>query len=139
MNRITSIAAFLAFSFAAIGSAPAQVYQAPPPVMSQPGYPVQRPPVGYPQGCPERATPPAQTIYQHIMTHLAPVNLMPQQQQQIQSIVDAFGRTHPAGSPRDTAAMHEMHQRVRSVLSPQQLSMLERINHQRPHGQHACR
>lgn len=139
MNRIISTAAFLAFSFAAIGSAPAQVYQAPPPVVSQPGYPVQRPPVGYPQGCPIRVTPAAQTIYEHFMTHFSPLNLMPQQQQQIQSIVDAFGRTHPAGSPRDAAAMQEMHQRVRSVLSPQQLSMLERINHQRPHMQHACR
>ena len=139
MNRVLGTAAFLAFSFAAIGSAPAQVYPAPPPVVSQPGYPGQPPPVDNPQGCRLQVTPAAQTIYEHVMRHFAPLNLTQQQQQQIQSIVDAFGRMHPAGSPRDAAAMYDMHQRVRGVLSPQQLSMLERINHERPPMQHRCR
>jgi hypothetical protein len=62
---------------------------------------------------------------------------MPAQQQQIQSMIDAFSRVHPAWSPFDPAAMHQLHDEVRGVLTPQQVASLE----QEYHGQaapHRC-
>lgn len=72
------------------------------------------------------------------MRHFAPLNLTQPQQQQIQSIIGAFSQTHPAGSPLNVPAMHQLRDEVRGVLTPQQLTLLEQINHERPPAQHRC-
>ena len=102
------------------------------------GQPIQAPPPGYQQGCPQRVTPSAQMLDERIMRHFAPLNLMPGQQQRIQSYIDAFSRTHPAGSPLEPGAMRQLHEEVRSVLTPQQLAMLEQEHHGQG-GMHQCR
>lgn len=129
-----SAIAFAVFSVAAIGPAQAQV---PPPQVPMQGGP-QAYPQGYPQGCPARVTPSAQEIYGRMMRHFASLGLAPQQQQRIQSLVDAFSRMHPAGSPLDPTAMRQLHEQVRAVLTPQQLAMLEQEHQGHGGGMRRC-
>jgi hypothetical protein len=97
--------------------------------------PPQAPPQAYQQACPPRVTPSAQVLYGRYMRRFAALGLMPDQQQRIESLIDAFSRVHPAGSPFDPAAMRGLRDDVRGVLTPQQLALLEQQNHQRatPH------
>lgn len=96
-------------------------------------------PQGYPQACPPRVTPSAQELYQRYMRRFSPLGLAPGQQQRIQSLVDGFSRTHPAGSPFDPAAMHQLRDEVRGVLTPQQLAMLEQEHRGGSGAGHRCR
>ncbi len=74
---------------------------------------------------------------ERIMRRFSSLGLMPQQQQRIQSMIDAFSRTHPAGSPLDQSAMRQLHDEVRGVLTPQQLAMLQQ-EHRGHGGQRRC-
>jgi Spy/CpxP family protein refolding chaperone len=126
MNTRTFLAiAVVVLSIAATGPADAQV---PPP---------QAPPQTYQQACPPRVTQSAQVLYGRYMSRFASLGLAPGQRQQIESLTDAFSRVHPAGSPFDPAAMRELRDQVRGVLTPQQLAMLQQQNH--GHGTpHRC-
>ncbi|MEO6835958.1 MAG: hypothetical protein ABI231_08640 [Candidatus Tumulicola sp.] len=125
-SRIIPAIAFVVLSIAPMGPAHAQVP------------PIQAPPQPYQQACPPRVTPSAQQLYERYMRRFTSLGLMPQQQQRIQSLVDAFSRMHPAGSPLDPAAMRELRDQVRGVLTPQQLAMLEQENRGRGGGPHRC-
>ncbi|MBV8373292.1 MAG: hypothetical protein JOY69_08515, partial [Candidatus Eremiobacteraeota bacterium] len=70
--------------------------------------PAPAPPQVYQQGCPPRVTPSAQVLYGRYMRRFGPLGLVPAQQQRIESLVDGFAQTHPAGSPLDPAAMHQL-------------------------------
>lgn len=125
-NRTLPAIAFAVLTLIATGAAQAQVPpQQPYPQQPYPQAPVQGYPQGYPQACPQRVTPSEQELYARFMRHFSSLGLGPQQQQRIQSMVEAFSRTHPAGSPLDPAAMRQLHDEVRSVLTPQQLAMLQ--------------
>ena len=154
-NRIVSAIAFVALSFAAVGPALAQVAgQVPPPrpypqqpVLQQPypqqpgpqqPYPQQYPQQPYSQACPPRVTPSAQVLDERFMHRFGPLGLAPAQQQRIESMVAGFSQMHPAGSPLEPAAMHQLRDEVRSVLTPQQLAMLEQENRNRAPGPHPC-
>jgi hypothetical protein len=134
-NQVIATIAFAVSAFAVIGPAHAQVPPQAPPVMQ--GQPIQAP--GYPQACPQRVTPSAQELYQRYMRRFAPLGLAPGQQQRIQSLVDGFSRTHPAGTPLDPAAMHQLRDEVRGVLTPQQLAMLEQEHRGGSGAGHPCR
>jgi len=140
MNRTISAIAFVVLTVAATAPSFAQIQQPPmQPMPGQPvqGQPIQAPPQGYQQGCPPRVTPSAQMLDERIMRHLSPLGLMPGQQQRIQSYIEAFSRTHPAGSPLEPGAMRQLHDEVRSVLTPQQLAMLQQEHHGQG-GMHRC-
>ena len=129
-------------------SSPAQAQVTPPqvtPPQTTQGYPQPYPqqypqqnPQSYPQACPPRMTPSGQEIYQRFMRHFAPLGLAPAQQQQIQSLINGFAQTHPAGTPLNVPAMRQLHQQVRAVLTPQQISMLEQENRGRTGAPHPC-
>jgi hypothetical protein len=139
-NRTISAIAFAVLTMAATGPGYAQVQPMPgQPMPGQPmqGQPIQAPPYGYQQGCPPRVTPSAQMLDERYMRRFSPLGLMPGQQQRIQSMVDAFSRMHPAGSPLDPTAMRQLHDEVRSVLTQQQLALLEQEHHGQG-GQRRC-
>ncbi len=132
IKRTISAIAFVVLAFAATGPSYAQVQPVPPqPIPGQPmqGQPIQAPPQGYQQGCPPRVTPSAQMLDERYMRRFSPLGLMPGQQQRIQSLIEGFSRTHPAGSPLDPTAMRQLHDEVRGVLTPQQLATLEQEHH----------
>ncbi len=141
INRTISAIAFVVLAFAATGPSYAQVQTVPvQPMPGQPmqGQPIQAPPPGYQQGCPRRVTPSAQVLDERFMRRFSPLGLMPGQQQRIQSLIEAFSRTHPAGSPLDPTAMRQLHDEVRGVLTPQQLAMLQQEHHGQG-GMRRCR
>jgi len=72
------------------------------------------------------------------MRRFGSLGLSPAQQQRIQSMVAAFSQTHPAGSPLDPAAMRQLRDGVRSVLTPQQIGMLEQMNQGHGGGYRRC-
>jgi hypothetical protein len=92
--------------------------------------PAQAPPQAYQRGCRPQVTPSAQVLYDRYMRRYSSLGLTSDQQQRIQSLVGAFSQAHPAGSPFDPAAMRGLHDQVRSVLTPQQLALLEQQNHE---------
>ncbi|HEY9084756.1 MAG TPA: hypothetical protein VIN40_02245 [Candidatus Tyrphobacter sp.] len=47
-----------------------------------------------------------------------------QQRQQLQTLIGQFRQSHPAGSPRDPAAMRTLRQQVMQILTPAQQSQL---------------
>jgi hypothetical protein len=101
--------AFLAVLFAALSlpiAVSAQVTQQPPAQM-QPAQQNQ-----------------AATQYHRWTKRLAGINLSTQQQQQIQHLLDQFAAQHPAGSPRDKAGVHALHDQIFTVLNPQQQAQL---------------
>jgi hypothetical protein len=116
--RTISAIAFAVLSFGAIGSAHAQVS------------PAQAPPQAYQRGCAPSVMPSAQVLYDRYMRRFASLGLSPDQQQRIQSLIGAFSQAHPAGSPFDSPAMHELRDQVRGVLTPQQLTLIEQQNHE---------
>jgi hypothetical protein len=116
-TRIISAIALVVLSAGGTSPAGAQVPQAPP--------------QGYEQRCGPRVTPSADVLYDRYMRRFAPLGLTADQQQRIRSMIAAFSQTHPAGSPFDPSAMHELRDQVRGVLTPQQLASLEQENHAR--------
>jgi Spy/CpxP family protein refolding chaperone len=121
--RIVSAFALAFFALAGTGSSVAQTAPAPPP------------PAG---ACPAQVTPSAQAIYGRLMRRFGSLGLTPDQQQRIQGLVDQFSQAHPAGSPLDPAAMRQLREQARSLLTPQQLAMLQQENEERG-GEHPHR
>lgn len=70
-------------------------------------------------------TPSQAHIYSRFMRRLAPANLTPQQQAQIQNLVAAYSQAHPAGSPVDRSAMRQLREQVQGLLSPAQQQAIE--------------
>jgi hypothetical protein len=125
-TRTISAIALAVLSLGAVGPVQAQV---------PPG---QAPPQGYQRNCPPRVTPSAQELYDRFMRRYSSLGLSPDQQQRIQSLIDGFSQTHPAGSPLDPEAMRGLHEQVRGVLTPQQLTLLDQQNRDRPREPHRC-
>ena len=113
-----SLLAGLIFSILALTSASSAFAQMPP----------QAPMCG--QNRP-RVTPTQQKIYDRMMRRFGALGLSPQQQGQMQSLIGQFSQTHPAGSPLDTEAMHQLHRSILQVLTPQQFDTLRQENEQR--------
>lgn len=51
--------------------------------------------------------------------------ITPQQHDQLQALVAQFQQSHPAGSPRDPAAMRTLRQQVMQILTPAQQTQLQ--------------
>ena len=59
-------------------------------------------------------------IYKRWSRLLNGVNLSSQQHNQIQSALDQYSQAHPAGSPRDRQAAHQLRDQIFGILTPNQ-------------------
>lgn len=89
----------------------------------------QTPPQASP--CASGVMPTEQKLYDRTMRRFGSLDLSPQQQQQIQSLIAQFSQTHPAGSPLDRDAMRQLHQSILAILTPQQRDTLSQETEQR--------
>lgn len=78
-----------------------------------------------------RVTPTEQKLYDRAMRRYASLGLSPQQQGQIQALIAQYSQAHPAGTPLDEEATHELHRSILRVLTPQQFDTLRQENEQR--------
>ncbi|HZV78663.1 MAG TPA: hypothetical protein VFF60_03510 [Candidatus Binatus sp.] len=56
---------------------------------------------------------------------LKSLNLTPQQQEQIKTLINNYKQAHPEGSQPDPAAKQQLHQQILNVLTPEQRTKLE--------------
>jgi Spy/CpxP family protein refolding chaperone len=56
---------------------------------------------------------------------LKSLNLTPQQQDQIKTLISNYKQAHPEGSQPDPAAKQQLHQQILNVLTPEQRTKLE--------------
>ncbi|HEY1882607.1 MAG TPA: hypothetical protein VGG51_06155 [Candidatus Cybelea sp.] len=68
----------------------------------------------------QHTTPSAAKIQHRWMKRFGHLNLSGDQQQRIQSMVDQYSQSHPAGSPVDRNATKELHRQIMGVLSSDQ-------------------
>ncbi|HEY4434278.1 MAG TPA: hypothetical protein VGM99_07725 [Candidatus Cybelea sp.] len=68
----------------------------------------------------QHTTPSAAKIQHRWMKRFGHLNLSGDQQQRIQSMVDQYSQSHPAGSPIDRNASKELHRQIMGVLSSDQ-------------------
>jgi Spy/CpxP family protein refolding chaperone len=86
-------------------------------------------------------TPSAAKIQHRWMKRFGHMNLSGDQQQRIQSMVEQYSQSHPAGSPIDRNAGKELHRQIMGVLSSDQQNQYQqerqarRAQMQQRHGQ----
>ncbi|MGC1381115.1 MAG: hypothetical protein WA814_08850 [Candidatus Baltobacteraceae bacterium] len=87
-----------------------------------------------------RTTPSEAKIQHRWQKRLGSLNLSGQQQQQIQSLIDQYSRSHPEGSPRDRDAAHALRQQIMGVLTSDQQGQLRaqmQARHQQMEARHS--
>ena len=83
------------------------------------------------------ATAPTGEYHHHggWMRMMQNLNLTPQQQTQIQQIMQQYRQQHPQGSEPDKASRQALHQQIMNVLTPAQQAQLKQ-NMQKMHNMH---
>jgi hypothetical protein len=84
------------------------------------GAPAQQ---AYPQGAHahrQRTTPSEAKMQRRWAKRTRDLNLSSDQQQRMQSLIDQYAQTHPAGSPRDVAGSRQLHQQLLGLMTSDQ-------------------
>jgi hypothetical protein len=82
----------------------------------------QQPPQQYqtPAHAGQTTTPSQAQIQRHWAKRFGNLNLSSDQQQHIQSLINQYAQSHPAGSPRDPGASRDLRHQIMGVLSDDQ-------------------